>query len=425
MELLRDTNFDFMKYRKFWVVVSLILVAAGIVAVFVHGNLNVGIDFAGGTQINLKFRERPDIDRLRSILGSQGMGDAQIQSFGDEDGNEVLIKTRLVEGREEGARDQIVRALDQQFNPGQTGKPDLNRIGAEAVAQILVQADPDRVAGQGPDAAIAHYEEVAESILAKRTDVGLFETWDELAGVQGVSQAVLSHLRGQATLGNFTVTGVENVGPQIGEELRRQGFWAVILSLVGMLVYIWFRFELRFGVGAIMACIHDVLVTLGFYALAGFEFNLTTIAAFLTLIGYSVNDTVVIFDRVRENMRKTRRQPFIEVLNRSINETLSRTILTGGSTLLALLALLIWGGDVIRGFAFVMFVGILVGTYSSIYVASPFALLWEQLFGARGNRISRGTAAATPDRTEPPRAAARERGETGEPAGSRPARRRA
>jgi preprotein translocase subunit SecF len=422
MELLRDTNFDFMKYRKFWVVVSLILVAAGIFSVFVHGNLNVGIDFAGGTQVNLKFRERPDIDRLRSILGSQGLGDAQIQSFGEEEGNEVLIKTRLVEGREEGARDQIVRALDQQFNPGQTGKPDLNRIGAEAVAQLLVQADPDRVAGQGPDAALAHYEEVAESILAKRTDVGLFGTWDELAGVQGVSQAVLSHLRAQATLGNFTVTGVENVGPQIGEELRRQGFWAVILSLVGMLVYIWFRFELRFGVGAIMACLHDVLVTLGFYALAGFEFNLTTIAAFLTLIGYSVNDTVVIFDRVRENMRKTRRQPFIEVLNRSINETLSRTILTGGSTLLALLALLIWGGDVIRGFAFVMFVGILVGTYSSIYVASPFALLWEQLFGSRG-RLNK--KAAAPARAEEPRAAARERGETGEPAGSRPARRRA
>jgi preprotein translocase subunit SecF len=422
MELFRDTNFDFMKYRKFWVVVSLILVAAGIFSVFVHGKLNIGIDFAGGTQITLKFRERPDTDRLRSILASQGLGDAQIQRFGEEEDNEVMVKTRLVEGREEGSRDQIVQALDQQFNPGQTGKPDLNRIGSEAVAQILVEADPDTIAAQGPDASLAHYKEVAESILAKRTDVGLFRSFDELAGIEGVSQATLSALRERATLGNFTVTGVGSVGPQIGEELRRQGFWAVIWSLVGMLVYIWVRFELRFGVGAIMACIHDVLVTLGFYALAGFEFNLTTIAAFLTLIGYSVNDTVVIFDRIRENMRKTRRQPLIEVMNRSINETLSRTILTGGSTLLALLALMIWGGDVIRGFAFVIFVGILVGTYSSIYVASPFALVWEQFFGSQG-RI-RGTA--TPARTEtPPRAAARERDETGEPAGSRPARRRA
>ncbi|RPH57389.1 protein translocase subunit SecF, partial [bacterium] len=287
MELLRDTNIDFMKYRKFWVVVSLILVAIGIFSVFVHGKLNVGIDFAGGTQINLKFRERPDVDRLRSILGSQGVGDAQIQRFGEEEANEVLIKTRLVEGREEGSRDQIVEALDQQFNQGQTGKPDVNRIGVEAMSQILVQADPDKVAPQGPDAALAHYREVAESILAKRTDAGLFASWDELAGVEGMSQATLSALREAATLGSFTVTGVESVGPQIGEELRRQGFWAVILSLVGMLIYIWFRFELRFGVGAVMSILHDVVVCLGLYALAGFEFNLTTIAAFLTLIGFS------------------------------------------------------------------------------------------------------------------------------------------
>jgi preprotein translocase SecF subunit len=158
-----------------------------------------------------------------------------------------------------------------------------------------------------------------------------------------------------------------------------------------MLVYIWIRFELRFGVGAIMACIHDVLVTLGLFALFGYEFNLTTIAAFLTLIGYSVNDTVVIFDRIRENMRKSRRKPLIDTMNESINQTLSRTILTGGSTLLVLAALLWLGGDVIQGFAFVMLVGILVGTYSSIYVASPFALLWEQYIGkGKGTRVSGG-----------------------------------
>jgi preprotein translocase subunit SecF len=155
-----------------------------------------------------------------------------------------------------------------------------------------------------------------------------------------------------------------------------------------MLLYIWFRFELRFGVGALMAVFHDVLVVLGFYALMDFEFNLTTIAAFLTLVGYSVNDTVVIFDRVRENMRRNRREPFAETLNRSINQTLSRTILTSGTTLLAVGALLVLGGDVLRGFSFVLTIGIVVGTYSSVYVASPFALLWEQLFGteARARR---------------------------------------
>jgi preprotein translocase subunit SecF len=384
MEFLRDTHFDFMKYRKFWIVVSLILVGIGVFSVFVHGQLNIGIDFAGGTQIRLKFRELPDIDRLRTVLASQGLGDAQIIRFGDEEANEVMVRTRLTPGREEGSRDQILAALDREYNPGQAGKPDLNRIGTTAMAQLLTQADPDRVAAQGPEAAASRYEGVAKALNGKRLEDGLFASWNELSGIPGVSPAAVKTLQERAVLGNFTVTGVENVGPQIGEELRQQGFWAVILSLLGMLVYIWIRFELRFGVGAVMACVHDVLVTLGLYALLNFEFNLTTIAAFLTLIGYSVNDTVVIFDRVRENMRKSRRKPMIETLNESINQTLSRTILTGGSTLLALLCLLIWGGDVLRGFAFVMFVGILVGTYSSIYVASPFTLLWEQLFGVQG-----------------------------------------
>jgi preprotein translocase SecF subunit len=151
-----------------------------------------------------------------------------------------------------------------------------------------------------------------------------------------------------------------------------------------MLAYIWFRFELRFGIGAVMASLHDVLITFGLFALFKLEFNLTTVAAFLTLIGYSVNDTVVIFDRIREDMRKSRRLPLIEVMNQAINQTLSRTIMTSGLTLLTCVALLIFGGDVLRGFAFVMTVGIIVGTYSSIYIASPFALLWEQLFGSSG-----------------------------------------
>jgi preprotein translocase subunit SecF len=388
MELLRDTNIDFMKYRKFWVIVSLALVAAGIFSVFVHGKLNVGVDFAGGTQMTFKFRERPDVESLRALVEAQGIPDPMVQRFGEVEDNEVLVKTRLVGGNAEGSRIRVVGALEKQFNPGQTtGKPDLNRVGVEAITAILLQADPDRVRGQGDEAARAHYEDTAEAVIEKRRVDGLFTSWDSLAGVQGVSPAALQALRGAAALGNFSVLGVESVGPQIGEELRRQGFLAVALSLVGMLAYIWIRFELRFGIGAIMACIHDVLFTLGLYALAGFEFNLTTIAAFLTLIGYSVNDTVVILDRIRENMRKNRRKPLIDTMNESINQTLSRTILTGGSTLLALLALLIWGGPVIRGFAFVMFVGILIGTYSSIYVASPFALLWERYLGNRGRRI--------------------------------------
>ncbi len=396
MEILRDTHFDFMKYRNFWIIVSLILVLAGIFFVFVHGNLNVGVDFAGGTQINLQFKEKPQIERLRGVLEGAGLEEFTIQSFGEEEENEVMVRTRLAEGEEQGSLDKVVAALDRKLNPGQTGKPDINAIGADALAALLTQADPDKL---GP-AGAARYLQTAQKILEERRKTGLFSSWDELAGLGGLSQASLQVLQQRATLGNYAVLGAETVGPQIGEELRKQGFYAVILSLIGMLIYIWVRFELRFGVGAIMACLHDVLVTLGLFALAGFEFNLTTIAAFLTLIGYSVNDTVVIFDRIRENMRKTRRKPLIEIMNESINQTLSRTLLTGGSTLLALAALLWLGGDVIRGFAFVMLVGILVGTYSSIYVASPFALLWEERFGGGAKARRAGTATETPAHTK-------------------------
>lgn len=391
MEILRDTNINFMKYRNFWIGVSLALVLAGIFFVFVHGRLNVGVDFAGGTQINLQFAERPEVDRLRQVLGGAGLEEFSIQRFGTEEENEVMVRTRLAKGAEQENLDKVVAALDRELNAGRSGKPDVNRIGADALAGLLTQADPDRL---GP-AGAARYRQAAERILAQRREAGLFTSWDQLAGLGGLSQPGLQALQQRATLGNFAVLGVESVGPQIGEELRRQGFYAVILSLVGMLVYIWVRFELRFGIGAIMGCIHDVLVTLFLFALFGYEFNLTTVAAFLTLIGYSVNDSVVIFDRIRENMRKTRRKPLAEIMNDSINQTLSRTILTGGSTLLAVGSLLALGSDVIKGFAFVLLVGIIVGTYSSIYVASAFALLWDQWFGsgARAERTARATEA--------------------------------
>ena len=278
MEFLRDTNIDFMKYRKFWIVVSLALVVLGIFMVFAHGRLNVGIDFAGGTQITLRFQERPDVDRLRQLVAAAGVGESQIQRFGDA----------------------------------------------------------ERERGDDPHA-------------ARRGHRG----GERVAGAGGAAPGVRRPLP--------RCWAQENVGPQVGAELRRKGFQAVAWSLVGMLAYIWVRFELRFGVGATMATLHDVLVTLGLFTLAGFEFNLTTIAAFLTLIGYSVNDTVVVFDRVRENMRKHPNQAFIKLLNTSINQTLSRTLLTGGTTIMAGIALMIWGGEVLRGFAFILTVGVIVG----------------------------------------------------------------
>jgi preprotein translocase subunit SecF len=414
MELLRQTNIDFMKYRKFWIGISLVLMAVG--AFWILGGLmgfetlNFGIDFAGGTQMTLRFRDQPKIDEVRRLLETAGLGDATIQRFGDRDSHDLIIKTAGVEKNEGGNRDRILKALNTRYNQGQTGKPDLNIIDASGIAQLLLQSDPDRVRPQGDAAALAHYEKVGDSILEVRRKAGSFTDWNAVRGVQGASPAVQAALQQATHLGDYAVLGVENVGPQIGRELRAQGFWAVALSLLGMLCYIWFRFELRFGIGAVMASLHDVLVTFGLFAILGFEFNLTTVAAFLTLIGYSVNDTVVIFDRIRENMRKSRRLPLLQVMNESLNQTLSRTIMTSGLTLLTCIALLALGGDVLRGFAFVMTIGIIVGTYSSIYIASPFALLWEQYFGAEAKAAKRGEARtgkspatpATPTTPAPP-----------------------
>ena len=257
----------------------------------------------------------PRRERLRqaSLLLLADLTQRFFQRFGKAGDNQVLIKTTTSHQGEEGSRDKIVAALNREFNPGQTGL-DLNLTGADALAGLLVKADPDRVAAQGPPAALAHYNAVAEAILKARHDAGLFKSLDGLARVPGVSPAVATTLQQQAHLGTFNVLGVESVGPQIGGELRQQGFLAVVMSMLGMLAYIWFRFELRFGIGAVMASLHDVVVTLLFFWAFNLEFNLTTIAAFLTLIGYSMNDTVVIFDRMRENMRKSRRKPLIEVM---------------------------------------------------------------------------------------------------------------
>ncbi|MEO8274643.1 MAG: protein translocase subunit SecF [Thermoanaerobaculia bacterium] len=386
MDLLRNTNIDFMKYRKFWVAISFLTILMGAVFVFVHGKLNIGIDFAGGTQLTLKFRERPDVQQVRQLLTAAGIEDTQIQRFGAVEDNEIMVRTPIVAGSEEGRGTQVVGVLSSHFNPDAKGV-DLNQVGTGTVTDLLVKLNPDGLAETADEAAAAaHYGAIAESILASRKGSGLFTGWDAIAASPGVTARTLESLKTGASVGSFSVLSTENVGPQVGSELRQRGLLAVVGALLGMLVYIWIRFELRFGIGATMASVHDVLVTLGLYAVAGYEFNLTTIAAFLTLVGYSVNDTVVTFDRVRENMAKSKSENLVSIMNKSINQTLSRTILTGGTTILASLTLLIFGGDVIRGFAFIMTVGVIVGTYSSMYIASPFALLWEQWFGAAGKR---------------------------------------
>lgn len=373
MEFLRDSNFDFMKYRRLWVAVSVVLVVVSVLAVFVHGKLNIGVDFAGGTQLTLQFQEEPVVDEIRGILAGAGLDDAQIQRFGESGSNEVLIKAPVAEEGAQENQERILAALDQRYNADARGL-DLNRAGADAVAGVLAQLDPEGVMEAGGDTAQSYYEGIAESILEVRKDVGIFASWEQVASAEGVSPETQEALRENASLGAIALLGAENVGPQIGRELRTKGVLAVVLSLVGMLVYIWVRFELRFGIGAVIASFHDVIVVLGLYALLDFEFNLTTVAAFLTLIGYSVNDTVVIFDRVRETLRKYKKMAMTALLNKAINATLARTLLTSVTTLLALIALFLFGGEVIRGFVMGLIWGVVIGTYSSIAIAVPLLL---------------------------------------------------
>lgn len=383
MEFFRDTRIDFMKYRKGFMILSVILLLISVLEVFFTGQLNLGVDFAGGTQVTVKFRQPQEIDALRAMTVDAGIEDVQIQRFGDEGDNEALIRTSTVPGQEEGTQQVVLDALNRNFNVDTANSFDLNQQGRDALSALLFEHDPDQIRGQDEEVARNHYGDIAAAISELRRQHGLLESWDELSSLPQVSDQVRTALELHTHLGEFAVLGVESVGPQIGSELRRKGILAVVSSLIGMLIYIWFRFELRFGIGALVALTHDVMIVLGLFVLSGFEFNLTTIAGFLTLVGYSVNDSVVVFDRVRENLRRSRREPLVEVMNKSLNQTLSRTVLTSSTTLMVVGSLLFFGGDVLRGFAFILTVGVFVGTYSSIYVASPFALLWERLAARR------------------------------------------
>jgi preprotein translocase subunit SecF len=303
MEILKPgTNIPFTKYRYAAVILSMAVNLAVLVLLFVQGP-KLGVDFAGGTMVHLKFQQRVSIPDIRQVLSQSGFGDSVIQDFGQDGANEFLIRLEKTSGQLGVLGEEMRRGLAEQF---------------------------------GSD--------------------------------------------------KFEVRRVESVGPKVGKDLRRLGTWSVIAATVMMGVYIWVRFGsafgarfgLHFSLGAVIALIHDVLVTTGALMLANYEFDLTIVAALLTIVGFSVNDTVVICDRIRENMLKSRRAKLEDTINRSINETLSRTILTTGTALMVLFALYFLGGGVIRPFAFALIVGFISGVYSTIFVASPVILLWER-----------------------------------------------
>ncbi len=373
MRLIGDTNFPFLKYRRFCVGASLAVIAAGLAYQFLGSGLRYGIDFLGGTQVTVRFREAPDLDRLRSALERLGSGAPSVQPFEQAGRHEVLIRLQNPEGEEGDLTAPIFAALNAELNPDLGNRFDLNTRGAKELLDELVTADPD---GRGLDeeARRAAYQPAADAIAAYRAEQGIFASVDEAAGVAGVSPAVGAFLKQRGAAGAYAILSAESVGPAVGADLRNKATLAVSFSLGAMLVYIWVRFQFAYGVGAVLALFHDVLITLSALALTGREIELSTIAALLTLVGYSVNDTVVVFDRVRENLKLQRGADLERLMNQSINQTLSRTVLTSGLTLLVVIALYVFGGQVLNTFAFVLLFGIIVGTYSSIFIASPIAL---------------------------------------------------
>ena len=310
MEFFRSVSVDWLGKKWYFLAFSLLFSVAGIISMGMHwasigSPVPLGVDFRGGTQVQLQFQQAPNTNQIRQAMDASGIKDARIQSYDVATNNEVLI------------------SLPEQHD----------ETSLDAGRQQIV------------DALHAHYANP------------------------------------------FTVRNVQVVGPTVGKQLEKQALLATLYSMAGMLVYLWFRFQLIYGVAAVVACFHDTLITVGFFALLNKEISLTVIAAILTLVGYSMNDTIVVFDRIRENLRLSRRESLPDVVNRSINQTLSRTVLTSGLTFLTVLSLYIFGGQVLNGFSFALVVGILIGTYSSIAIAAPMLVAWQEWRTKRGKTV--------------------------------------
>ena len=409
MELFRQTNIDFLRWKWWAIGASWALILVGFFAIFVQKGLKFGIDFAGGTQIALRFAERPEIDRLRKLLDGANLGETGIQRYEDVEKNEILIRVQQQKTEGRDVTQEVLNALRAGLGaPADPSRVDLNVQGRDALAGRLLAADPDHMAGRADINAADHYSRVAEQVIAYRSRVGILRSPADVAAVPDVSAAARDWMKANTVAGPFVLLSAENVGPQVGADLQKKALWAVALSTLGMLVYIAIRFRsLPFGVGAVIATVHDILITIGLLALFGREFNLVVVAALLTLVGYSVNDTVVVYDRIRENQRTPKKEPIEAVINRSINQTLSRTVLTSGATMLVVIALFVLGGEVLNTFALTLVIGIITGTYSSIYVASPIVVIWKDFFDKR--RAARVPVKAVPAPVEPapaPKAAA-------------------
>lgn len=402
MELFKNTNFDFLGKKWPFIIASLVLTVAGLSSIAMKHGLRYGIDFKGGALMTVKFAYEPPIDKIRASM----KGDVSVTTVsGGGAQNEVEVGTELADERQLAKnRADMEASLYQAFGQPSSGKLDLNNSGEQAIVDRL----RDPLAAAGVALTDQQIHDLAKGVTSARDNRGgLITDFNQLSSAPGVNSAVLGVLQSQCYLAPFHVLQVQVVGPKVGADLRNKAILATLYALAGMLVYIAFRFEWIYGLGAVIAVFHDTIITIGLFSIFNEEISMTVIAALLTLVGYSMNDTIVIFDRIRENLKMSRREPLDVVMNKAINQTLSRTVMTSGLTFLTVIALFLFGGPVLHGFSFALLCGIIVGTYSSVFVASPIVLFWHDYADKR--RPNRGGAApvtvAASTRPEPARKA--------------------
>ena len=368
MRIFENFSYDFLTKRKIAYILSTSLFLIGLISVFIRG-FEFGIDFKGGSEVVLQFQKPVKISDLRADVENIGLGNVEVKTFGGETGVMIRTDQQIIPPQ---IYPQVVKsinnAIDEKF-------PGLERkiIDSTANSISFEFASHDTT------------DEVIASLLESGFQSGrVSEEADNKQMIVrvGIADWIKDNLVKKVKDNPFTVLKEDRVGPKIGKELKEDAVLAIFFALIVILIYLGFRFKFIFAFGAVTALFHDVLITLGLFSLLygvipglNLEIDLTVVAAFLTLVGYSINDTVIVFDRIRENMKIHKTRPVKEVINTSISQTMSRTVLTGGTTLLTVLALLIFGGEVLRAFAFTLFFGILIGTYSSIFVAS--ALVYE------------------------------------------------
>jgi preprotein translocase subunit SecF len=368
MRIFKNLNVNFLGKRKIAYVVSTVIFLAGILSIVVRG-LELGIDFKGGTEIVLQFKNPVDVATIRANLDNIGLGEVEVKTFGGESGIMVRIEDQVI------PPSIYPRVVENIENKTEADFPGLERTVIDSTANSVTY-------------------EFAETATTDAVIDALFEAGfqsgrvsEEQNNVQmivrvGISDWIKENLNQKIIDNPFTVLKEDIVGPKIGEELKRDAVLAIFFALIAILVYLGFRFKFIFAFGAVTSLFHDVLITLGLFSILyglipglNLEITITVVAAFLTLIGYSINDTVVNFDRIRENLKIHKTRPINQIVNDSINQTMSRTILTSTTTLLAVLVLLLFGGEVLKSFAFTLIIGTIIGTYSSIFVAS--ALVYE------------------------------------------------